>query len=157
MKNKYDNIYLFVSFIPLILLPISLFFSLLLAILVLVYGMHFQNQTTFKKSLNPLSVSLAFGVTIGVVQFFIFMLTLLGSIFTGIVFLNFVFSMTKILSVINFILLLLLIVFSIFAIMAVKNNKKMPLFHKLVAFFEKVKNDDDNEDDNEEIIIDPEN
>lgn len=152
MKNKYDNIYIFASFIPLILLPISVVFSLLFTFLITIYGIHFQSETVFKKSLVPLTLSFVFGVGIGIIQFFILLFALLGKIFTGVGMLNFVFGITKVFSFINFALLLFLIVCIVFAIMAVKHNKKMPFFQKIINFFEKANTDNQQE----EIVIDPE-
>lgn len=158
MKNKNENLYLFLTFLPLALLTISVPMAILLAVGLLFYGQNYQNSATFKKSLHPLTLALVFAMLFGALQILSQIFVLFGQAIPTLGMARFVFVILAIFKVINIILLIALIIGIVFAIKAVVSNKKMPIFHKIIKAFETETsiNADDNNENEEEIIIDEE-
>lgn len=155
MKNRYDNLYLFIAFLPLFLLPLSLPFAAVLIVSVIIYGMHHQSQALFRKSLTPLTLALVFFIALASTQIVTSIFFLLSRVFNVVLMSNLALAVSSFMGAVEFVLVSLLIVGVVFAFIAVKQNKHMPFMGKITEFFAQAqqhKQEKAKKDESEEVV-----
>lgn len=140
MKNNQEKILIFLAFLPIILFPISLPFSLILATGLYIYAINtVQDRTALKKILTPLTLLLLIGVTLGMVNIFFSIIDGIGTFSPRYAWSAFKAVLGIIHHLFELILSVVLYVFSILFLVSLRKNKPVILLSGLV---DKIVNND---------------
>jgi hypothetical protein len=142
MKNNQEKILIFLAFLPIIIFPISLPLSLILAVGLFVYSITIiEDKPALKKILTPLAALLLIGAILGTVNIFFSLVHSVGDFFNNYNWSGFKDVMDTIHNILKLIFSATLYTFSILTLLSYFDDKNVFILSNLV---EKVMNSDFN-------------
>lgn len=133
MENKYKLFFVFLSFLPILVYPISFPISLLLAVSLMVVGFTLiKDEDTTKSMLHPLTLVLVVGAAFLSLNFAVEIIHAFGGMFAGYLFSGFRFFLNSALSFVHAICLLTLLGGVVMIFVFGKTNNRVPVLSDLI-------------------------